>query len=126
MTGHIGKNHVGRGGNNHRSDGQAIQTVGKIHGVRGSDNDKSCKNDISPAKIRRNIFKKGYGNLGRKVGADVNQKTGNQSDDGLPHQFSANAQSFALLFNLHQIVVYKSDQSVPDDHKQCDPYIKIG
>ena len=52
MAGYIGKDHVGRSGNDHRADGQTIQTIGQVDGVGSPHDHHSRKYNIAPAKIR--------------------------------------------------------------------------
>jgi hypothetical protein len=126
MAGNIGEYHIGGGGNDHRTDGKTIQAVGQVDGIGGTHNHKRCKYDVSPAQIRREPFKEWYRHLGGKIRAGVNQKTGNQGQTELQHELVAHIQTLAALFDLHQIVIDKSNKPVADNDKQHNPGKIVG
>ncbi len=59
VAGDVGEDHVGAGGDHHRTDRQAVEPVGEVHGVRGADHDQRRERHVEPAEIGLTFLKNG-------------------------------------------------------------------
>ena len=76
MTGNIGKNQIGTGGNHHRDDRQPVEAVGEVDGVGGTDDDNDGVDDDgdSSATITDIVLPTNYtADAGRLLGSQCAQ-----------------------------------------------------
>ena len=62
----IGDEAEGGGGDHHRHDGQAVETVGQVHRIAGADNDEGAEGNEQPAEIDQHALEEGNGERGRQ------------------------------------------------------------
>ena len=64
MAGDVGDHRVGAGGDHHRADRQAVETVGEIDRVGSADDHEHGERNIKHAKIEAKVLDERKRNLG--------------------------------------------------------------
>ena len=107
MAGYIGDHRVGAGGNHHRADGQAVQTVGQVDRVGRADDDQSSERNVVDAEIGMNIFNERNADFRAEPRQIVKRRGHAERDAELADEFCPGAEPFAGSFRKLQIIVDK-------------------
>ena len=92
----IGDQDEGRGGDHHRHDGEAIETVGEVHGIGGAGDDEAADHDEEQAQRDQRRLDEGNGQHAGQSPASSSCMISQVASDGdaeLDHQARAAADS---------------------------------
>src|SRR5262245_10923784 len=123
----IGDEAEGGGGDHHRHDGEAVETIGEVHGVAGTDNDEGAEGYKQPAEVDQHVLEEGNGECGgeRRLADRGNDPGGNERDGRLDNEPYAPAGAFHRLAGHFEVVVIKADGTIDEGNDQHHPDIRV-
>ena len=123
----IGNPDEARGGDHHRADGEAIESVGQVHGVAGADDDEGSQDRKEPAEVDGHVLdhrEHQRGGEGRASEASY-RETGGERDRGLDREPHPSREAAMGLPRHLEIIVVEPDQAEAERHREYDPDIRI-
>src|SRR5665648_93385 len=128
VTDEVGDEAEGGGGDHHRHDSQAVQAVGQVYRIAGTEDDEGAKGDEQPPAQRnhkvleeRNGQRRGEGFLADR-GDD---RSGDQCGDGLDDDLDAPAEAVRRLPGDLEVVVVEADRAVDQGQQQHHPDVRV-
>ncbi|MNT33544.1 hypothetical protein D3C72_1694770 [compost metagenome] len=106
---------------------QAIQAIGQVHGVAGTDNHEVGQQDVEQTQLWHHVFKERHHQLsGRSIfPCQVKCEGYTQRNDRHPEVFPACNQTFSVFANNFAIVINKTDNPVADENGQNTPDVRV-
>ena len=109
-------------------NGQAIQTVGQVNCVAGTDNHKVGQKDVEQPQLRHHVFKERHDQLGgwRIFPGQIQREGHAQRDHRHPEIFPARNQAFSIFANDFAVIIHKTDDPITHQYRQNAPDVRVG
>src|SRR4051812_4814200 len=127
VAGEVGDQAKARRGDHHRHDRKAVEAVGQVDGIAGTDDDEGTKENVEPAELEDEVLEERNCEPGRGwVAAQANQRVaGDQRDRSLDHQAKAAGKPRMRLLGDLQVVVIEADEAEAERDRKHDPDVRI-
>ena len=126
VAGEVGKQKVGYEAGDRRADGEAVQAVRKVDGVRRPHDDEGRKKHIPPSQVWQDCFEKRDRYAGVEPGFDVEGDADKQRDGDFRRQPDLSRHPPAVLLGELPVVVDKADQTEPERDHDHEPDVTHG
>ncbi len=123
----VGDEAEGGGGDHHRHNGEAVQTVGQVHGVAGADDDEGAEGDEEPTKVDLHVLEEGNGERGgeRRLADIGDDRGGDHRGERFDDDLDVAAEAFRRLLAHLEIIVVKTDGAIDEGEEQNHPDIRV-
>ena len=126
MPGEVREQHVGPGGDDGGADGQAVEAVGEVDGVRRSHDHDDDERDVRDPQLGVQLLEEGDAHLVLDPHVHVDQRRRHPREEDLAREFRLRAHALRIPADHLPVVVVEPDGAVPDGHEHGDPYVGIG
>ena len=99
-----------------RHNRQAVEAIGQVDGVAGTDDNEVSQQDIEQAQLRHHVFKEWHHQLGRRgvFPGQIERERHAQRDHRHPEILPAGDQAFGIFAHDFTVIINKADDPVAD------------
>ena len=126
VPGEVGEQEIGHETGDRRTDGEAVQAVGEIDGVRGAHDDERRQEHVPPSQVRQDGLEKGDRHIGIESRLDEEDDADEQRDCDLRGQPDLSRHPPAVLLGELPVVVEKADEAESEHHHDDEPDVADG